>query len=141
MTLEQLDELVEAEQRAGKPVDLIHNDDVDPTSFNVGEKAFEGRAIKRPTVHATIVVTVGNQDPAFPSLAGDIGLAGLSLGVQRVELHLQAFLAGLAGVNRAAQLSGHPMQIGAVCMLVSGMAAVGATAVMFGVGSRHDRPG
>jgi hypothetical protein len=27
-------------------------------------------------------------------LAGDIGLAGLTLGVERVELHVDAFLAG-----------------------------------------------
>ena len=140
-TFEHLDELVKAEQRAGKPVDLVYNDDVDPAGFDVCQEAFEGRAIECPAGHATIVVTVGNQDPTFPSLAGDKGLTGLSLGVQRVELHLQAFLAGFAGVDRTAQFSGRPMQVGAVCMLVFGTAAVCATAVMFGAGSRHDRPG
>ena len=40
------------------------------------------------------------------TLAGDIGLAGLALGIEAVELLLQSFLARLARVDGAAQL-GH----------------------------------
>ena len=47
------------------------------------------------------------------ALAVDVGSAGLALGVEAVEGQLQAFLAGLAGVDRAADLaldlgSAHP---------------------------------
>src|SRR6267142_316266 len=100
-TLEYLDELVKTEQRAGKPIDFVHNNNINTTSLDVYEKAFEGRAVKRPPRYAAIVVTVRNQDPAFPSLAGDVSLASLPLGFQRVELHLEAFFTRFAGIDRA----------------------------------------
>src|SRR5258708_7018689 len=44
----------------------------------------------------------GDTDPAFVSLANDVGFRGLTLGVQRVELLLQSFFRGLARVDGAA---------------------------------------
>ena len=45
----------------------------------------------------------GKQMPALVLLAGDVGLAGLALGVEGVELLFQPLLAALAGVDRAAK--------------------------------------
>ena len=39
------------------------------------------------------IVAVGHQHPALGLLAGDIGLAGLALGIERVELHVRALFA------------------------------------------------
>jgi hypothetical protein len=50
---------------------------------------------------------VGHEQPALGLLAGDIGFARLALSVEAVELHLEAFLAGFAGVDRATELPDH----------------------------------
>ena len=48
----------------------------------------------------------GTGDPAFVLLADDVGLAGLALGVEGVELLLQPILGGLARVDGAADNPG-----------------------------------
>ena len=48
---------------------------------------------------------IADQHPAFGALAGDIGLAGLALGMQAVELLLEPFLGGFPGVDGAAELA------------------------------------
>jgi hypothetical protein len=57
---------------------------------------------QRPARDAAVVILIADQNPALGSLAGDVGLAGLSLGVQAVELLLQPFLGRLARVDGAA---------------------------------------
>ena len=37
MTIEQLDELGEVRQRAGQPVDLVNDDDINLPRFHVGQ--------------------------------------------------------------------------------------------------------
>ena len=100
---ESLDQFEKIEHRPGKPVDLVDNDDVDLAGFDICEQSLERRALQGAAGYAAVVIAVGDQHPAFRALAGDVGLAGLSLGVQRVELHVEAFLAGFAGVDRATQ--------------------------------------
>ena len=51
---------------------------------------------------------VGQRDPALALLAGDVGEPGLALGVEAVELLLQALLGRLPGVDRAPELAGGP---------------------------------
>ena len=104
LPVEHLDQLGEVHERAGEPVDLVDDDDVDPARLDVGEQPLQGRALQRAAGEAAVVVAVGNQHPAFLPLAGDVGLAGLALGIEAVELLLQPFLAALAGVDRAAEL-------------------------------------
>ena len=67
---------------------------------------FSAGPLQRAAGEAAVVVGVADQRPALGALAGDVGLAGLALGVQRVELLLQPLLGGLAGVDRAAELAG-----------------------------------
>jgi hypothetical protein len=45
--------------------------------------------------------------PSLVSLAQDVGLTGLSLGVEGIEGLLQAFFGGFAGIDSAANPSGH----------------------------------
>src|SRR5467141_4007861 len=47
-------------------------------------------------------VAGSGQYPALVTLAADVGLAGFALRLERVELLLEPFLGGFAGVDRAA---------------------------------------
>ena len=87
---------------AGQPVDLVDDDDIDLARLDVGQQALQGRALQGAAGEAAIVVAVGQQPPALVLLAGDVGLAGLALGIERVEVLLQPLLGGLAGVDGAA---------------------------------------
>src|SRR5262249_47216790 len=51
---------------------------------------------------ATIVVAIRVEAPALMRLALDIGLAGLALGIERVELEVEIMLARFAGIDRTA---------------------------------------
>ena len=48
---------------------------------------------------------IGQAGPALVLLADDIGLAGLALGVEGVEVLFQPLVRGLPGIDRAAQLA------------------------------------
>ncbi len=109
--IEHLDQPGEVHERAGEPVDLVDDDDVDAAQFDVGHETLQGRALQRAAGEAAVVVTVGNQQPALGLLAGDVGLAGLALGVEGVEGHVETFLGRLAGVDRAALLEGGPARL------------------------------
>ena len=71
-------------------------------SFDVGQKPLQCRALQGAARDTAVVVAVVDQNPAFRLLAGDIGLARLPLRVEAVELHVEAFLGGFVGVDRAA---------------------------------------
>src|SRR5437773_11552425 len=60
-------------------------------------------AIERGAGECAIVVTAGDQAPAFVRLTPDIGLAGLALGVERAEGKAEVMLARLAGIDRTAR--------------------------------------
>src|SRR3954447_10216718 len=67
------------------------------------QQLFEGRALQC----GAIVIAVVHQHPTFGFLAGDVGLAGVALGIERVELLIQALFTGFARVDGAAELSKH----------------------------------
>ena len=70
--------------------------------LDVLQKPLEGRPLHRPAGEASVVIHVGKRDPAGMTLAHDIGLARLPLGVERIEFLLEALVGRLAGVDRAA---------------------------------------
>jgi hypothetical protein len=97
--------------RDGKPHNIwIPADDTAPDklatfaawAIDVGQKLLEAGAVQRPARDAAVVILIADQHPTLGALAGDIRLAGLSLGVERVELLLQPFLGRLARVDGAA---------------------------------------
>ena len=106
MSIEDLDHLGEIGERAGQPVDLVDDDDVDPPGLDVGKQALQRRALQGGARDAAIVVTGGQRDPPLVLLAGDIGGAGLPLGLQRVEGLLEAFFRGFTGIDGAAYRGG-----------------------------------
>ncbi len=103
--VERLHQLGEVHQRPAEPVDLVDDHNVDPARFDVLKEPLQGRALQRPTGIAAIVVMVTDGYPALGLLAGDIGFAGLALGMQAVEVLLQSFFARFAGVDGAADLA------------------------------------
>jgi hypothetical protein len=62
------------------------------------DKPLQGGPLQGAAREPAIVVAVRYQEPALGLLAGDIGLAGLTLGMKAVELLLQTLLGGFAGV-------------------------------------------
>src|SRR4051812_15428478 len=107
VTVEHLDQLGKVHQGATQTVDLVDHHDVDTTCVDVGQQLFEGRALQCGAGDAAIVIAVAYQHPTFGFLACDVGLAGVALGIERVELLIQALFAGFAGVDGAAELSKH----------------------------------
>ena len=103
--VEHLDQPGEIHQRAAQPVDLVDDHDVDAAGLDVGEEALQGGPFERAAGEPAIVVLVGQLDPALGPLAGDVGAAGLALGVEAVELHVEPFLGRLARVDGAAELA------------------------------------
>ena len=98
--------LGEIGERAGQPVDLVDDEDVDPPGLDVGKQALQRRALQGGARDAAIVVTGGQRDPPLVLLAGDIGRAGLALGLQRVEVLLESFFRGFTGIDGAAYRCG-----------------------------------
>jgi hypothetical protein len=109
--IEGLDQLGEVGQRPGQPVDLVDDDDVDPAGVDILQELLKGRAIEIAAGIGGVVIMLGEGPPALRGLTLYIGLAGIPLGIERIELQFQAMLGGFAGVDGAAQrfcrTSGH----------------------------------
>ena len=67
------------------------------------EQKLQGRAVERSPRESAIVVAVGDEAPTLVRLAPDIGLAGLTLRIERVEGKIEIMLGRLARVDGAAQ--------------------------------------
>ena len=101
--IEDLDDLGEIGEGARQAIDLVGDQQINLTRLDVGEELLQGRAVHRSAGIAAIVVMLRQHGPTLVPLAPDEGLAGLALGMQRVELLLEPLLAGFAGVDRAAE--------------------------------------
>src|SRR3546814_20510431 len=69
--------------------------------LDVFKQGFQPRPFERSAGIPAVVVTFAHANPALSALAGDIGLAGLALGIEAVELHVQPFFAGFSGLDGA----------------------------------------
>src|SRR5207244_4310950 len=99
--VEDLDQPGKIGERTGEPVDLVHDDNVDPASPDVGEQALQRRPLHVATREPAIIVAGPGQYPALVTLAADVGLAGFALRLERIELLFEPFLGGFTGVDRA----------------------------------------
>jgi hypothetical protein len=89
-------------ERPRQPVDLIDNDNLNLAGLDVLQKPLESRPFHRPAGQASVIVHVRKRDPSGVPLAHDVGLARLPLGVERIELLLEALVGRFSGVDRAA---------------------------------------
>jgi len=102
LSVEDLDQPGKIGERAGQPVDLVDDHDVDPAASDVGEQPLQRRALHIAAREPAIVIMGSCHNPALMTLAGDVGLAGFALCCERVELLFEPFLGGFAGVDGAA---------------------------------------
>ena len=98
-----LDQLGEVGERTGQPIDLIDDDHVDPSGLNIGQQFLQRRPVHRPAGIAAVVVVIPDQSPALMRLALDVGLGGLPLGVEGVEVLFEPLVGRDPGIDRAAQ--------------------------------------
>ena len=59
----------------------------------------QGRAVQRRPGKCAVVIMVGDQAPALVRLALYVGLAGLALGVEGIELEIEVMLGRFSGVR------------------------------------------
>src|SRR5262249_24124310 len=93
----------EISERAGQLVDLVNQHNVNLACPDIGQELLQRGAVERGTGECTIVVAAGDQPPAVVRLALYICLAGLPLGVERVEGKLKIGLGGFARIDGAAR--------------------------------------
>ena len=68
--LEQLDQLGKIRQRAGQPVDLVNQHDVDLARANIGQQPLQGRPFQRGAGEPAVIIMVGDEPPAFGARGG-----------------------------------------------------------------------
>jgi hypothetical protein len=84
MLVEEFHQLGKVGERAGQPVDLIDDDDVDLPAADIIEEFLQGRAVKGGAGQAPIIIPSADQPPALVGLTLDVGLASLPLGVEGI---------------------------------------------------------
>ena len=104
VAVEQFDHAGKIGQRTGQPVDLVDHHHINLVSRDIGQQAFERRALHRTAGDPAVVIPRRKAAPAFAFLALDEGFAGFPLGVEAVELLVEPFLGAFAGIERAALL-------------------------------------
>jgi hypothetical protein len=63
--IEDLDDLGKIGERAGQPVDLVDDDNINPPRSDVGEQPLRSRPIHRGAGEPAIVISLGQGCPAF----------------------------------------------------------------------------
>jgi hypothetical protein len=101
MLVKQFDEFGKIGQRAGQPVDLIDNNNVDLAGSDFREQFLQSRALERRPGKRPVVKPMMDQAPAFMGLALYIGLASFSLCVERVELKIKIMRSTFAYRSRS----------------------------------------
>ena len=90
MGIEQFDQLGKIGQGARQAIDLVDDNDIDPVGSDVIEELLQGWAVGGSARETAIVISRANQCPTGMSLTADIGLRRIILGIERVEILLEA---------------------------------------------------
>src|SRR5271169_7034629 len=93
---------------SGSAVDLVDDDDIDPSRREIGEQLLQSGPIDRGAGEPAVVISLGQAYPALVPLAVYEGFAGLTLRLQRIELLLEPFLGRFASINCASDGSVPP---------------------------------
>jgi hypothetical protein len=80
--------------------------------LDVSKQATEPWSLHGAAGVAAVVIAVSNEVPAFMALTQHIGLTSLALGIEGVELLLEALLGRLARINGAAERLCSPLNHG-----------------------------
>jgi hypothetical protein len=72
-----------------------------PAGADIAEQALQAGALQGSARESAVVVAGGQRRPTLVALAADVGVAGLALRMEGVELLLEPLLRGLSDVDRA----------------------------------------
>src|SRR5271170_2522162 len=97
---------------SGSAVDLVDDDDIDPSRREIGEQLLQSGPIDRGAGEPAVVISLGQAYPTLVPLAVYEGLAGLTLRLQRIELLLEPLLGRFASIDRASDGSVPPRAVG-----------------------------
>jgi len=86
MRVQNLHDFGEVADGATQPIHLVDHHAVDLPGLNICQQAAHGGTLHVGAGVPTVVVLVWQQSPSFASLAADVSLAGIALGVKRVEV-------------------------------------------------------
>ena len=79
-------------KRARQPIDFVDNNHVDPAAIDIGKQALQCRTFQGAAREAAIVIAGGQHLPALMALTGNVGRAGLMLGIERVEALIETLV-------------------------------------------------
>jgi len=84
--VKQLDQFGEVGEGTRQPIDFIDDDHVDTPGLNVSKQFLQRRRLHRSAGIAAVDIVIPDQPPALMRLTLDVGLRGLPLGVEGVEV-------------------------------------------------------
>ena len=88
--VEDFHDLGEVTERACQSIHLVDDHGVDPVALDIRENPFQGGSLKGAAGEAAVIVHLGQRGPALVLLTEDKGFAGFPLGIERVEVLLEA---------------------------------------------------
>ena len=74
------------------PVDLVDHDDIHLAGPDFGQEVLQGGTVEGSPRQTTVVIMGWQQAPALMGLTLYVRFAGLSLGIERVELEVEIML-------------------------------------------------
>src|SRR6202047_5020415 len=77
--VEELDQPGKIGERAGQPVDLVDDHDIDPVGSDISDQLLQGGSVQIAAGEPAIVIAGSDQYPALVALTADKGLAGFAL--------------------------------------------------------------
>ena len=90
--VEDFHDLGEVTERACQSIHLVDDYSVDPVGLDIRKNPFQGGSLKGAAGDAAVIVHLGQRGPALVLLTEDKGFAGFPLGIERVEVLLEAVL-------------------------------------------------
>ena len=85
-------DLGEVTERACQSIHLVDDHGVDPMALDIRKNPLQGGSFKGAAGDAAVIVHLGQRGPALVLLTEDKGFAGFPLGIERVEVLLEAVL-------------------------------------------------
>ena len=104
--IKSLDQFGEVCERAGEAVDLVDDYHVDLAGLDIGQQLFECGSVQVAAGIGGVVIMLGEGSPSLRGLTLYIGLAGVSLGIERIEFQRKAAFRGFTGIDGATQKFG-----------------------------------
>jgi hypothetical protein len=90
--IEELDEFGKVRERSGQAVDFVNDNDLDFVGSHIVKQALQSGALRIAARKSSIVVFSPYERPTGMGLAANVGLAGIILGIERVEVLFQSLI-------------------------------------------------